>query len=100
LRWGAAPEPRLLAWLRELQANQAELSQHEHSPLVRVQSWSGLPRGRALFETILAFENYPLDESMRRAGGQGGLRITEVRGVEQPHYPLHLSVAPGESLRL
>jgi amino acid adenylation domain-containing protein/non-ribosomal peptide synthase protein (TIGR01720 family) len=98
---GLGEAPRLLGWLSEQQRKRAELRQYEHSPLVRVQSWSGVPRGRALFESILVFENYPLDESMRQAGGsEGGLRIEEVRGVEQPHYPLHLVVAPGEGLRL
>src|SRR5262249_31093073 len=93
--------PRLLAWLAEQQRDRVELRQHEHSPLVRVQAWSEVPRGRALFESILAFENYPLDDSFRQAGAApGGLRIEEVRGVEQPHYPLHLVAAPGESLRL
>ncbi|HEV7518259.1 MAG TPA: condensation domain-containing protein, partial [Thermoanaerobaculia bacterium] len=96
-----APEPRLLPWLRELQWAQVELRQHEHSPLTRVHSWSEVPRGRALFETILAFESYPVDESMRQAGGgEGGLGIVEVRGAEQPHYPLSLTVTPGKTLRL
>ncbi|HZF08986.1 MAG TPA: amino acid adenylation domain-containing protein, partial [Thermoanaerobaculia bacterium] len=102
LRLGeVAPGPRLSAWLRDLQSEQLELRQHEHSPLVKVQSWSEIPRGRPLFETILAFENYPVDESIRRAGGgEGGLEIVEVVATEQPHYPLSLSVMPGEVLRL
>jgi amino acid adenylation domain-containing protein/non-ribosomal peptide synthase protein (TIGR01720 family) len=94
-------EPRLLGWLRELQRGQVELRQHEHSPLPRVHSWSEVPRGRALFETILAFESYPVDESMRqRGGGEGGLGVAEVRVAEQPHYPLSLSALPGEALAL
>ncbi len=97
----AATSESLLPWLSEQQRGQAELRQHEHSPLIQVQAWSGVPRGRALFETILVFENYPVDESLRRAGGgEGGLHVTEVRGVEQPHYSLVLVIAPGESLRL
>ena len=94
-------EPRLLAWLQDLQRAQVELRQYEHSPLIEVRSASGVPRGQALFGTIFVFESYPIDESIRQAAdGEGGLGIAEVRAIEQPHYPLNLMVAPGKTLRL
>ena len=54
----------LIPWLKELQERLVELRQYEYSSLVQVQEWSDVPRGRALFESIFVFENYPVDSSL------------------------------------
>jgi amino acid adenylation domain-containing protein/non-ribosomal peptide synthase protein (TIGR01720 family) len=86
----------LLPWLAGLQARQAGLRQHEHSPLAQVQAWSETGRGRPLFESFLVFQNYPL--------GQGtaaeGIQLTGMREVERANYPLALVITPGERLRV
>ncbi|RKH39334.1 non-ribosomal peptide synthase/polyketide synthase, partial [Corallococcus sicarius] len=89
---------RLLPWLRRIQAQQAEAQEHEHSPLVQVQGWSGVPRGTPLFETLLVFENYPVDDSVRARAG--GLDVRDVRFDERPHYALNVTVIPDRQLRL
>src|SRR6185295_18259940 len=48
-------------WLQQLQGAQAEMRQYEYSPLVEVQGWSEVARGLPLFESLLVFENYPID---------------------------------------
>src|SRR5580704_1682 len=63
------PDAAALPWLRSLQDQQAELREYEHSPLVDVQGWSELPRGVPLFESQVAFENYPSAEALLEAGG-------------------------------
>ncbi|NLG52156.1 MAG: AMP-binding protein, partial [Chloroflexi bacterium] len=92
-----SPDALLIPWLQSLQAQQSELRQYEYSPLVQVQEWSQVPRGTPLFESILVFENYPV-ESM--VGGQHSdlLRIEEVFSFEQTNYPL--TVVSGVSRRL
>ncbi|HXK09666.1 MAG TPA: amino acid adenylation domain-containing protein [Vicinamibacteria bacterium] len=86
----------VVEWLKALQAAQVEQRQHEHSPLVSIQGWSGVPPGRPLFETILAFENYPVDPEAR-ALGEG----TELRYRGATNYPLSLTAsAPGPRLSL
>jgi len=37
----------------------------EQAPLAKVQSWSDLPRNTSLFESIVVFENYLLDDLIR-----------------------------------
>ena len=86
-------------WLRALQARQATARQFEHAPLVRVQEWSELPAGTPLFESILAFENYPLDDTLRDEMSSA-LTVGGVEGAEQTHYALTLSVLPGARLIL
>ena len=65
-------EAELLAWLRALQAEQVELREYEYSPLVEVQSWSEVGRGRPLFESLLVFENYPLDKDALKENPEPG----------------------------
>ena len=66
------------------------------APLVAVQGWSDVPRGAPLFESLLVFENYPVD---RRAAAErsedGGLSV-ERRRVSSTgrNYPLIVVVEP------
>ena len=93
---GNAP---LLPWLQSLQAQQLELRQYEHSPLVQVQSFSHLPRGASLFESLLVVENYPIDASLRQR--TSFLDVRDAIAGERSNYPLALAVIPGTtSLRL
>ena len=52
----------LLPWLRRLQTKQFEIRKYEYSPLFQVQNWSEMPRGTALFESILVSENVPVED--------------------------------------
>ncbi|HEX2271488.1 MAG TPA: amino acid adenylation domain-containing protein, partial [Pyrinomonadaceae bacterium] len=84
-------------WLQRLQAEQAEMRQYEYSPLVAVQGWSELERGVGLFETLLAYENFPTLQAS--AGGAKAasvsLSVTQGRNLERTNYPLSVVVTPG-----
>jgi amino acid adenylation domain-containing protein/non-ribosomal peptide synthase protein (TIGR01720 family) len=86
---------RVSDWLRRLQEQQAAARQYEYSSLVDVQGWGEVPRGVALFESMLAFENYPVDDALREGAGRLSVEIDDVRLVEATHYPLALVAAPG-----
>ncbi len=88
----------LAPWLQDLQARQAETREHEHAPLVDVRAWSGLPAGEPLFDSLLIFENFPVDASA--AEPRGGVEIAGFRAFERTNYPLTLVVAPAEGLVL
>ncbi len=95
------PEHDLLAWLREIQQGQVEMRQYEYSPLSQVQRWSEVPAGTPLFESILVFENYPVDAAaLDRQSDR--VEAGSFRAVERANYPLTLTVAPAHpfSLRL
>ena len=70
------PDEPLVAWLKGLQAWLLEMRQHEHSPLVKVQRWSEVPAGTPLFESLVVFENYPVDAAL-----SASLPSLEVRDV-------------------
>jgi len=98
VRLQAAPEAPVVPWLRALQERQAEQLPHAYSPLAQVQGWSELPRGQALFESLLVVENYPVDEALQH--GDGPLAIDDVQSAEQTSYPLTVAVVPGRELAL
>jgi non-ribosomal peptide synthetase component F len=87
----------LTVWLKQLQAQQAEISQYEYSPLARVQAWSEVEPGQPLFESIFVFENYPLGSA---ADVYGDLRVGSVRAVERSNYPLTVWAIPDRELVL
>ena len=84
------------AWLRGLQAMQATAREHEHVPLSTVQGWSEVPRGRPLFESLVVFENFPVDEEM----GGGGIEIEAWENWQHTPYPLAIVALPGARLTL
>lgn len=98
IRVQVSPEAFVLDWLKQIQVQQAELRQYEYSPLIQVQGWSNVPRGLPLFESIVVFENYPVDASLQKQGGS--LKIHNVRAVERTNYPLTLVAEPGLELSL
>ncbi|MEU5633346.1 non-ribosomal peptide synthase/polyketide synthase [Streptomyces rishiriensis] len=82
-------------WLRALQADQSEARRHDFVSLAQVQSWSEVPGGTGLFDSIVVFENYPFDEG---ALARHGLAMEAERDVEPTSYPLSVIVAPGDTL--
>ncbi|MEH2178695.1 amino acid adenylation domain-containing protein [Nostoc sp.] len=92
------PDEFLVPWLKKLQAQAIEAREYEYTPLVEVQAWSEVPRGTPLFESILVFENYPVDSSLGQQSKN--LNIDEVRFVESINYPLTVLVDAGSQLLL
>ncbi|HEY7557690.1 MAG TPA: amino acid adenylation domain-containing protein [Candidatus Binatia bacterium] len=86
----------LLSWLKELQAHQARARQYDYTSLLDIQGWTEVPRGRRLFETILAFENF-LDDRRQQLSG---LEARFERAYDWSNYPLGIEVLPGSELLL
>ncbi|MGK9527556.1 condensation domain-containing protein, partial [Salmonella enterica subsp. enterica] len=71
------PQQTVTDWLRKLQTYNLEVRDHEHASLADVQRWSG-QGGQALFDSIIVFENYPVDERLQEAE-QDHLKFGETR---------------------
>ncbi len=98
IRVRAPGSRRLLDWLRELQAEQAEMRQFEYSPLLDVQGWSEVPRGTQLFDSIFMFENYKKDAPLEALSRT--LTIGDVHWFERHNFPLAAVVVPDVELEL
>ncbi|NPA20650.1 MAG: amino acid adenylation domain-containing protein [Gammaproteobacteria bacterium] len=91
------PTQRLDQWLQQLQADNLDLREHAHAPLADIQRWSG-QGGQALFDSIIVFENYPIDQRLEQA--QGGLRFGASSSHDVTNFPMDLAVTLGETLAI
>jgi len=98
LRVAVPDQARLIPWLKQLHSQQVDMRQYEFSPLVEIQRWSQIPAGMPLFESILVFENYPVDSALLMRDSD--IKISNVRGIEQTNYPITLVGAPGKQMYL
>src|SRR5207249_6646297 len=60
--------------------------------------WSEVPRGQPLFETLLSFENYPVNDTVPQIGDR--LSIQQHRTESTDNYPLSIGVVPGQQLQM
>ena len=65
---------RLDALLQEMQESQSRLLAHQHLGLAEIQGLAGLGE---LFDTLVVFENYPVDPS-RLSAPVAGLRLSPI----------------------
>ncbi|AJC22769.1 non-ribosomal peptide synthetase [Pandoraea pulmonicola] len=98
------PRQRVMDWLRQLQAQAAQSREHEHvalSTIARVAQREGEGADGALFESIVVFENYPLDTALL-GERDDGLRLSLLDREPQArnNYPLSLIVEQHDGLRL
>jgi amino acid adenylation domain-containing protein len=99
VRVSVSAEDSIISWLQQLQSHSIEVRQYEYSPLVEIQQrWSKIPPNTPLFESIVVFENYPVDPSLQR--GKSGLEIGDVRSVDSTNYPIVLMAIAQSELAL
>ncbi|MGW8703226.1 amino acid adenylation domain-containing protein, partial [Streptomyces eurythermus] len=82
--------------LARFQDEQTPLLDHQFLGLADIQGRAGLG---TLFDTAVAFENYPVDEDALSATA-AGLRLAGAEGTDATHYTVNLVVLPGERLRV
>ncbi|MEW2580014.1 amino acid adenylation domain-containing protein [Streptomyces syringium] len=91
------PGERLGSLLVRLQREQAALMPYHHISLGEIRRITDIGNP---FDTVMAFENYPLD-SDELAEPATGLKLARAYGDDAPHFPLNLVVsARGERLLL
>jgi amino acid adenylation domain-containing protein len=108
VRVRVTPREPVIAWLRQLQDEQASAREWEHTALTDIQGWSAVPRGTPLFESVLVYENFP-GLVFEQHYGSAALAIADTSGVqrnvylgtiETSEYPLAFKVVPGDALVL
>ncbi|WP_395607828.1 non-ribosomal peptide synthase/polyketide synthase [Pseudomonas sp. B22129] len=94
------PQPQMpvTQWLQALQAYNLEVRDHEHASLADVQRWSG-QGGQPLFDSILVFENYPVDERLQEAG-RGHLNFGDVSSRDVTNFAMDLAIDLGDTLKI
>ncbi|MFI9360446.1 amino acid adenylation domain-containing protein [Kitasatospora sp. NPDC053057] len=90
------PGTTLAELLHALQQQQSALLPHEHLGLAAIHQAAGLT-GEA-FDTVVLFENFPLDE--QGLATAEGPRVVRAEARDARHHPLSLVVHPGDALSL
>ncbi|MBR1143098.1 non-ribosomal peptide synthase/polyketide synthase [Bradyrhizobium sp. AUGA SZCCT0431] len=85
-------------WLRALQDRNLAIRDYEHTPLYDIQSWAGRA-GQTMFDSIIVFENYPIERSMLQKG-DGSLQFGGLKNVDVTNYPMDLSVLVEDTLQV
>ncbi|REG51589.1 non-ribosomal peptide synthase protein (TIGR01720 family)/amino acid adenylation domain-containing protein [Paraburkholderia sp. BL6669N2] len=92
------PQRRASAWLHDLQRDNAAAAEHAHTPLYEIQQWAG-QGGGALFDTLVVFENYPVDEAWQ-GRDERALKLRELRNIEATDFALTLVIEAGATLTI
>jgi amino acid adenylation domain-containing protein/thioester reductase-like protein len=98
MRVGLKDLDTVLPKLKQIHKQQVEMSTYEYTPLVEIHRMSDVPRALPLFESIVVFENYPVDAALQQH--PSNLHISDVRAFERSNYPLTVVALPGEQLSL
>ncbi|WP_175750846.1 non-ribosomal peptide synthetase [Burkholderia anthina] len=93
-----APQQRAADWLQALQRDNAAAAEHAHTPLADIQRWAR-GAGGALFDTLVVFENYPVDDTARDADPRA-LALSDVRSIEATDFALTLVIESGAELTI
>ena len=88
-------------FLQGLQKNQRALMEYENTALSKIIHWSGCPAGEPLFQSVVVYENYPVDSANSKENEEPAtLRLSDIEYKEQSDLPLALIVLPESELRL
>ncbi|WP_066426911.1 non-ribosomal peptide synthetase [Anabaena sp. 4-3] len=88
----------LLPWLVQLQQEHIEREQYSYTSLVDIQGVSAIPRHQPLFESIVVFENYPVNATLQAL--PDNLRIGDRQALGETNYPITVVAIPGEELAI
>ncbi|NJP82019.1 AMP-binding protein, partial [Streptomyces sp. AA8] len=101
VRFTLDEDETVAAALARLQEQQSRLLDHQYAGLAGIQAQAGLG---TLFDTLLVFENYPVDPDELTAadpsGRPGSLRVTGIGNRGATHYPLTVLTLPGDAPRI
>jgi hypothetical protein len=92
-----APQVSTLAWLKQIQTEQAEARQFSAASLADILRWSNIPRG-SLFDVLLVFRN--LHSDALGSITSSAMEIDDLSAIGHSHYPLTITVIPAYPTRI
>lgn len=67
------PNQSVEGWMHDLHEQMIQLQEFQHTSLTQVQSWSSVPRGTPLFESLVIFNSETLVGGNRRDDDEGAI---------------------------
>lgn len=88
----------VLSLLTQLQQQQLDQQAHELTPLSHIHQLSEIPQNTALFQSIVVFENYPMENAFAPYAHR--LSMRDIAITEQTNYPLSWYIVVKEGLEI
>ncbi|MBQ4862211.1 non-ribosomal peptide synthase/polyketide synthase [Pseudoalteromonas sp. MMG013] len=85
------------ALIAQLQQEFQQSNQYAYLPLVEIQRLSGV-EGENLFNSLIVFENYPMDKSLSSQANAAGFDVESMSVEGKTNYELTLSIGLQETL--
>ncbi len=83
-------------WYYRLNNIQRDIQKHEYIPVTDIHEWSGIQGSSRLFDSIVVFQNYPIDDFQEILKNE--LLISNYASDVTSIYPISLVVIPGAEL--
>ncbi|MDM8560643.1 amino acid adenylation domain-containing protein [Candidatus Parabeggiatoa sp. HSG14] len=98
VRMKCQAEHSFLEVLQAMQKASLESEFYHYCPLAEVQAQSTI--GRNLFDHVLVFENYPIDDALTQESESSTENTTEVAVHDRTHYDFDVTIIPGNLLEI
>ncbi|MFS0655873.1 amino acid adenylation domain-containing protein [Bacillus sp. 179-C3.3 HS] len=95
LRLPLSPDWTIARLLAHTQETVFHMREFEYTVLPDIQQMTNIPNGESLFDSIVVFENYPIETIEPH-----GVRILDIASHEETNYDLTLVAVPGDTLEL
>lgn len=89
----------MASWFTQMHRELLERDEFGYLPLSDIQRLAQLPSGSKLFDSLLVFENYPVDEKLAAAADHIGLSARDVCNFEGTNYPITLTVSVADQIK-
>ncbi|MCP4404988.1 MAG: hypothetical protein GY801_47765 [bacterium] len=86
-------EASLMTWFQRIQTASIEQQSYSYCSTGQIHQWSEIPGILPLYETILVFENYPVDSGPSESSGQDLMFCRPVFAGAHTHYALTVLIA-------
>ncbi|MCJ8268696.1 MAG: amino acid adenylation domain-containing protein, partial [Psychrosphaera sp.] len=84
------------AYIQQVHQQLVERESYSYLPLSDIQRLSGASQG--LFNSLLVFENYPVNDAIEQHAARAGLQVIDVQSFEQTNYDITLTAHLNEVL--
>lgn len=89
----ASPQQGLHDWLNTLHHQHMDRDSHSHLPLTAIQNLLDLPPGESLFDSLLVFENYPIEANTFTCQNEALFQVSDFQVYEAANYALSVMAA-------
>jgi len=85
-------------WLQKIHQQWIERDSFSYLPLQEIQQLSDT--GQALFNSLIVFENYPIDEVLEERASEAGLVVKDIQSFDESNYDITLQAHMADTLSI